>query len=480
MVAAPAIPTLDVLFQPFPKQEEFINAVLSGKYNFVTYGGSIRGGKTIALLCLFVLLSRIYPGSRWAIVRKDLPVIKSNLYPSWNKIKPERFIKSAPTDHNQHTVTFSNGSQIIFFPESYQTDKDQNRWRGLEVNGFGFEEINECQQVSLGKAFERAGSYIIKGAKHQPKPIVVATCNPTQGWFKQIVYEPWKKGILQSNWLYIQSKIYDNIPLLTEQPDYLPSLKANLTFYEYEVFVEGNWDVQLKTGNEFLRGFELGKHVKPVNYTEGVPICISIDSNVYPYIAITAWQLINKGTGWVIRQIHELPASDPDNTASSAGRKIAEWLKSTGTKDRVYLYGDHSTKASNNIDDSKRSFFKIVDENIRKYGFKTEDKLLPHVPVASLGDFINAIFKEEIQGIEFEIGENCKKSINDYIQSKTAKDGTILKEIVSATPLMPSHQKNGHLVDTLKDFVAQAFKDEYNKYLSSKPSGFSNIRGFFG
>jgi len=126
-----------VLFAPFPKQEEFINAVLSGKYNFVCYGGSIRGGKTIALLGLFILLSRIYPGSRWAIVRKDLPVIKRNLYPSWDKVKPTSFIKSH--NHDLHTVTFNNGSQIIFFPESYDTDKEQNRWRGLEVNGIGFE-----------------------------------------------------------------------------------------------------------------------------------------------------------------------------------------------------------------------------------------------------------------------------------------------------------------------------------------------------
>lgn len=470
---------VEVLFEPFPKQEEFINAALSGDYNFILYGGAIRGGKTISLLGLFILLCRFFPGSRWAIVRENLPVIKSNLYPSWDRIKPKNYIKSDPTDHNQNTVTFINGSQIIFFPESYAQDKEQNRWRGLEVNGFGFEEINECQEVSLGKAFERAGSYVIKGLKVQPKPLVVATCNPTQGWVKTKVYDRWKDGTLPKSWLYIQSRIYDNEPLMKAAPDYLPSLKDNLSFYEFQVFVEGDWEVQLKTGNEWLHAFEIAKHVLYTKYTEGVPVFISIDSNVHPYIAVTCWQLIRKGMGWIIRQIHELPATDPENTASGAGKKIVDWLKYVGTRDTVHLFGDYSMKSSNNIDDAKRSFFQIIEETIRKAGYRTEDHLTPHVPVAALGDFINAIFNNEIKHLEFEIGEQCKKSVGDYIESKKDKDGTILKVIVPKTPKVPAHQKNGHLLDTLKDMVVQSFKDEYNRYLNGAKTGLKGKLGYF-
>lgn len=461
-------PTEEVLFNPFPKQTEFIETALSGEFNLVVYGGAIRGGKTFALLALFIILCRIFPGSRWAIVRKDLPVIKSNLYPSWNKIKPTNFIKTDATDYNQNTTTFTNGSQIIFFPESYSTDKEQDRWKGLEVNGFGFEEINECKQQSLSKAFERAGSYIIKGAKVQPKPLIVATCNPTQGWFKELVYTPWKNGTLKPTWQYIQSRIYDNTPLLEQQPNYLPSLKANLSHYEFAVFVEGDWDVQLKTGNEYLNDFDPGKHVKSTTYTPHIPVCISIDSNVHPYIAVTCWQLISIGPGWLIKQIEELPAADPENTASMAGKKTGAWLKSIGTTDKVLLYGDYSTKNSNNIDDNKRSFFKIVKENIEQCGFRTEDKLLPHVSVASIGEFINAIFKGEVPGLEIHIGEHCKKSIGDYMITKKDKVGAILKEIQPATKTVPAHQKNAHLTDTFKDMIAQAFKPEFDKWVSGR------------
>lgn len=476
----PARRKREVLFKPFPKQQEFLDACLSGKYSFIVYGGAIRGGKTFALLALFILLAKIFPGSRWAIVRKNLPTIKQNLYPSWNKIKPTSFILS----HNQetHIVRFKNGSEIIFFPESYERDKDHDRWKGFEVNGFGFEEVNECQRATLFKAFERAGSYVIPGLDVQPMPIVVATCNPTQGWLKSLVYDPWKIGALQENWLYIQSRIYDNIPLLEAQPNYLKSLRDNLTEYEYLVFVEGDWDVQLKTGGEFLRNFEIKDHVRQFVEDPQQQICLSIDSNVYPYIAVTVWQLLRDGSeGWIARQVNELPARDPENTASKAARKIVNYLKEIGYSGTVRLHGDKSTKNRNNIDDEKRSFFQIIEETVRKAGFATEDKILSYAPpVHSIGDFVNAIFEGKVPGVRIEIAESCRESIGDYIESKTNKDGGILKVMVSHPTIKNlTYQKNGHLTDTLKDFIVQAFYSEYtafsNRHKLLVPGGIKTI-----
>lgn len=462
----PVVQRKEVLFEPFEKQQEFIDAAFNENYTFVLFGGAIRGGKTFALLALFIVLSRIYPGSRWAIVRKDLPVIKRNLYPSWNKIKPTNYIESHP--QNTHTCTFKNGSQIIFFPENDQTDKEKDRWKGLEVNGIGFEEINECQQTSFEKAFERAGSYVIKNAKYQPKPLVVGTCNPTQGWVKDLIYTPWKEGKLKAGWHYIQSRIYDNLPLLKEQPLYLPQLKANLSTLAYMVFVDGDWDVVLKTGFEFLRGFDLAKHVKPVEYDIDNLMCVSIDSNVYPYIALSVFQVIRTENGWVIRLIEELPAEDPENTASQAAKKISAYFESIEYTGRVQLFGDKSTKARNNIDDNKRSFFQIINQNLLDDGFRTEDCMPSSMPpVASVADFVNAIFAGEVSGLSIEIGEHCKTAITDYIQTKTDKDGTMLKKRIPH-PKIPglTYEPHGHLVDNLKDFIVQKFHQEYITYIN--------------
>jgi len=51
--------------------------------------------------------------------------------------------------------------------------------------------------------------------------------------------------------------------------------------------------------------------------------------------------------------------------------------------------------------------------------------------------------------------------------------------MAAKTPLIPAHQKNAHLVDTLKDLIAQAFKKEFDLYLNSKTSSFAGLRGLF-
>lgn len=465
-MSLPAVRETQVLFAPFPKQEEAMEAALSGRYSFILYGGAIRGGKTFWLLALFLILARIFPGSRWAIVRKSLPVIKKNLYPSWDKIKPTNFIKSHLKD--THTVTFKNGSQIIFFPENYVQDKDLDRWKGLEVNGFGFEEINECQRKSLGKAFERAGTYIIPNIKVQPKPLVVGTCNPTQGWVKKDVHDPHKEGKLPAGWLYIQSRVYDNLPLLEAQPDLLPNWKANLTRYEFQVFVEGDWDVQLKTGGEFLRNFEVEQHVRPVNFDPRHRLSVSMDANVYPWISFTLWQFIPEGDGYVVTQVGECTPEDPDNTPlRSAAKLIDELNEEYEYRGTIGLFGDRSLKNRNYMSENHWTFFQTIDNQLREAKFPTVDKIWSAPPAVHLmGDFCNAVFRGEVPGVRLEIGEHCKRSINDYIGAKTDNDGAILKNMIPHPTIKDlKYQEYGHMVDTLKDMLCQAFPKEFENHM---------------
>lgn len=194
-----------ILFESFPKQDEFLEAVFSNKYTFILYGGAIRGGKTFAGLGALLLLCKKYKNSKWVIVRNTLQTLKLNTIPSFRKICPTSFIKSYNQD--TQTVTFQNGSEIIFLGENYADDKELNRFKGLECNGFLFEEINELQQKTFYKGIERAGSHIIE---NQPPPLILATCNPTNNWVKELIYNKWKLGSLPEKWLYIPSKITDN------------------------------------------------------------------------------------------------------------------------------------------------------------------------------------------------------------------------------------------------------------------------------
>ena len=130
------------------------------------------------------------------------------------------------------TATFKNGSQIMFMAESFDGDKELNKFRGLEINGAGIDEVNEIQEVTLNKVIERSGSW--NGAGHVPVKIAM-TCNPTHGWVKSRIYDKWETNTLPEGWVYIPAKLTDN-PYLS--PDYIESLKKNMPEYEYQVFVE--------------------------------------------------------------------------------------------------------------------------------------------------------------------------------------------------------------------------------------------------
>lgn len=215
-------------------QTEFIEAVRSEQYSYLMYGGAIQGGKTTIALLTLILLCRIFPRSRWAVVRKSMTSLRRNTIPSFNNIRPPEFI-SAPTGAGVARCT--NGSEIIFFAESLDRDPDYDRWKGLLVNGFVLEESNELDERTFNKAIERAGTW--KSVGKQPKPYIILTCNPARNWVMTRFYMPWKKDQLQAPY-YFQRALPGDNPHLTQA--YRDSLK-NLPPDVYSRFVNGDWDV---------------------------------------------------------------------------------------------------------------------------------------------------------------------------------------------------------------------------------------------
>lgn len=227
-----------VLFRETPKQAVFSQAALSGRYSRLCYGGAIRGGKTWLLLAMFLLFCRIWPRSRWAIVRKDLPTLRRNVFPTMEKLRPTNFC--APLHKTEFTWTCANGSQIIAFSESADIDPELERWKGLEVNGFGLDEAPELKERSYHKAVERAGAWIVPGlsTEEQPRPLVLLTCNPSPGFVKRMFYDPWARGVLEEPYFFLQATAEDN-PYI---PEPVREGWKTLPEREYRRFVLGSWE----------------------------------------------------------------------------------------------------------------------------------------------------------------------------------------------------------------------------------------------
>lgn len=430
------------------KQTLAMSKLQSEKYNFILFGGAIRGGKSVWGLSSLLVMCQVFPNSRWCVMRESMEKIRTTTIPSFRKLEPSGYLKQSPYEY-----THPNGSVILFKSENYAQDKDLDWMKGLEVNGFLFEEINECQEQTLNKAFERSGAWIIPNAPYQPKPIILATCNPTFGWVKDRVYDKWVDGTLPETWDYIPSKITDN-PHLPQA--YLDGLK-NLPKFEYLFFVEGNWDIQLKTGGEFYKSFEVNHHVKPVFYNPALPLHISWDDNVNPYLPCGIFQIEGKE----LRMIDEIAGVTPNNTVKAVCNEIIRRYQ--GHAAGLFVYGDATANKQDTKLEHGYNFYRLVTEYLKQ--FNPRNRVGASNPsVAMRGNFINTVFETGFGGLSFVIGENCKKTISDFISLKEAADGTKNKEMDSDPKTKVRYQKYGHFSDLFDYICVTAFSSEFSNY----------------
>ncbi len=228
----------------------------------------------------------------------------------------------------------------------------------------------------------------------------------------------------------------------------------------YNVYALGEWGV-IRTGSEFFSSFNRGMHTRVCEYDPTLPVHISVDSNVLPYISITYWQVSLDGDKKHIRQIGETCADSPNNTVRKAAKLVAKRLHEMGV-DKVILHGDASTRAANNIDDEKRSFHDLFIDTLQKEGIEVEDKVgnkNPSVPMS--GEFINAIFDAVLPGLQITIDEQCKVSTEDYMSVQKDVNGGILKTKVKNKITMQTYEEHGHISDTFRYVVVDLLREEF-------------------
>lgn len=227
----------------------------------------------------------------------------------------------------------------------------------------------------------------------------------------------------------------------------------------YNVYALGEWGV-IRTGSEFFGSFNRGKHTAECKFNPDLALHVSVDNNVLPYISYSFWQ-IDYSDGITIRQIDELPAESPHNTARKSALLVAARLRKMGV-DRIYMHGDASTRSASTIDDQKRSFLDLVISTLQVEGIEVIDCVgnkNPSVPMS--GEFINAIYDDIIPGIRLIIGEHCKTSIEDYMSVQKDENGAIHKTRVKNKITMQTYEEHGHLSDCKRYVVTDMVREQF-------------------
>ena len=438
-----------ITIKPTAKQIQAFKACESNR--IILYGGSVRGGKSY-FLCLYAFTVAFkYPNSRWLFLRESLPTLKRTLLVTFNNLLEQGFRQYIKSFNEQTlTVTLTNDSKFIFMAESYDTDKELNRFRGLEINGAFIDEVNEIQEITFNKVIERAGSWF-----HSPgcPTKIVMTANPSNNWLKERIYDKWANGKLPEGIAYIPAKITDN-PYIPES--YMESLKM-LPRYQYEVFVEGNWDIQLKTGGEFYKCFELDSHVGETKYNSVLPLHISFDENVNPYLPCGIFQI----DGNNVYMIAEIAGVTPRNTISAVCGEFKRLF--SNHQSGLFVYGDATSKKDDVKLEKGHNFFRLIVDNLSQYRPRLRVGT-SNPSVVMRGNWINTILEKNLDGIRIVISPDCKHTINDFVNTKEAADGTKNKEMETDPKTKVRSQKHGHFTDLTDYFLTQAFAASFAKY----------------
>lgn len=233
----------------------------------------------------------------------------------------------------------------------------------------------------------------------------------------------------------------------------------------YQVYALGEWG-HIRTGAEFFPSFNRGVVCGKFKYNPELPIHISMDSNVLPYVTATFFQKEYKHDDvQQVTQIDELPIESPNNSARKAAKVIAGRLREYGYADKVYLHGDASGKSANTIDDNNRSFFDLVIDELEHEGFEVEDCIGNKNPsVATTGEFINAVWDGRVPGVAIRIDNDCTVSIDDYQAVQKDENGAIAKQKVTNPVTKQKYEAQGHVSDTLRYIAHDLLRQQYTEF----------------
>jgi hypothetical protein len=227
--------------------------------------------------------------------------------------------------------------------------------------------------------------------------------------------------------------------------------------YQYEIFVEGNWNMQMKQGGEFYKCFELDKHIGKVQYNPALPLHISWDDNVNPYLPLGVFQI----EGSSVLMIDEIAGENPNNTIKAVCREFVR--KYPNHQAGLFVYGDATANKEDTKLEKGYNFYRLVLEELKDY--KPTSRVLRSNPsVVMRGNWINTILEKELGGISVLIDEKCKKMINDLVALKEAADGTKLKEMETDSKTKVRYQKVGHFSDLFDYLMVSAFGGQFEAF----------------
>jgi PBSX family phage terminase large subunit len=236
--------------------------------------------------------------------------------------------------------------------------------------------------------------------------------------------------------------------------------------HNQRIYRYGDWGL-LRTGKEYYYNFDSMKHVSDVQYKPNLPLHITFDFNVVPYMTLLVCQMEVFDGKMQIRVIDEFCMDHPYNKTRYVCQKFMYKYGEEGFnhKSGVFYYGDATSLKNNTMTvEEIRHDYDIVESVLRKMLHNSSDRTERRNPaVKRRKDFVIDILEGKTQ-IELLINKVCKYTINDFLYLKEGPDGKKFKETDEDTITGAKFQKYGHTSDALEYLLCRAFEKVFLQY----------------
>lgn len=224
--------------------------------------------------------------------------------------------------------------------------------------------------------------------------------------------------------------------------------------YYYTIYTLGHWGNK-QLGGRFYKFFDIGRNTRVNKYNPALPLHISFDFNVNPYMSCSVWQIV----GHRVYNINEIAMKSPDNTTSKTCREFIRLYNSHNTG--LFIYGDPSGKNEDTRSEKGFNDYHIIQRELDKFN-PVVRVASAHPPVHLRGQWINSAFEGAVSDLEVYINEGSVFLKNDLLFGKEASDGTKLKEKVKTDGVQ--YEKYHHFSDGMDYFLCEAFASSFQKY----------------
>lgn len=206
----------------------------------------------------------------------------------------------------------------------------------------------------------------------------------------------------------------------------------------------------VKSGGEFYSQFKRKLHTGDVPFIPELPIHISFDQNVVPYITATLYQVEYRGRKKIIRQFDEICLENPRNKSD---KLCFEFIRRYGSRcSALFFYGDPSGRKSDTR--GSEHDYQIIERILRRYLNNGSNRVpYKHPSVSKRRDFINNIFEGVYDDVEVIIDKKCRKSILDFEQVKEDVNGKKKKQKFTDKDKGLTYEKYGHTSDSFDYFI---------------------------